>query len=130
MAVTGFDIQQWETCQRYAGELGLEVFAAGDSLVIEKKFDGTLREKCLGYFENVNEVFNYLCGYDAGVEAGKLMVPPEEDCSGCKIGYPLYYHGGYGWFHSNTNGGPDLECINPDITKKPNPDDEEDYELT
>lgn len=47
------------------------------------------------------------------------MITPE--CYCCKMGFPLEYHPGYGWFH--LTDGPDIECTNPEIIDKPNPEE-------
>ena len=46
-------------------------------------------------------------------------------CFSCKVGTPLEYRPGYGWYHCNSDGGPDIECRNPNIIALPNPEDEE-----
>jgi hypothetical protein len=47
----------------------------------------------------------------------------EVECHYCKINFPLQYHPGWGWFHFNTDGGPDIICTNPEVQKRPNPED-------
>ncbi len=53
-----------------------------------------------------------------------------EECRYCKLNYPLQYWSGWGWFHFNTDGGPDLRCTNPEVINKPNPEDDEEDKST
>ena len=54
------------------------------------------------------------------------VIESEKECRNCKLNYPLQYWSGYGWFHSNADGGPDLRCTNPEVIDKPNPDEMQD----
>ncbi len=52
-----------------------------------------------------------------------LKVP---ECYYCTNNYPLNYWSGFGWYHYLPDGGPDKECVNPEVQKRPNPDEEPD----
>jgi len=54
-----------------------------------------------------------------------LRAAEDAVCFSCKLGRPLEYHPGEGWYHSNTDGGPDIECRTPSVIALPNPEGEE-----
>lgn len=51
-----------------------------------------------------------------------------EECIYCKLNFPLQYLPGWGWFHFNPDGGPDLRCTYPEVINKPNSEDDEENE--
>jgi len=55
-----------------------------------------------------------------------LLKREKKECKNCKLNYPLQYWSGYGWFHSNTDGGPDIRCEDEEVQKRPNPNEIED----
>lgn len=65
---------------------------------------------------------DYTCKCEESIN--KILSRNIPSCFGCEIGFILEYEAGYGWYHCNTNGGPDLQCTNPSVTTLPNPEDE------
>lgn len=46
-------------------------------------------------------------------------------CHYCKLNFPLEYFPGWGWFHFNSDGGPDIRCEDPEVQKRPDPEETE-----
>jgi len=60
---------------------------------------------------------------DEMMEKTSNVIPKIKNCNGCKMSYPLEYIPGFGWYHKREYG-PDIECTNPEVKDKPNPEEE------
>lgn len=60
---TTYDIVRWQRCQDLANSLDLKIQFMGDKFM--------LRDKGLGAFPDVDALFLYLCGYEAGLSTNK-----------------------------------------------------------
>jgi hypothetical protein len=77
---------------------------------------------------NKVEFYNNRCGDTVqcfcGVRhlVGTMTIEKQvKTCRECSMGLPLEYFPGFGWYH-RTDGGPDIECLNPEVICKPNPE--------
>jgi hypothetical protein len=53
-----------------------------------------------------------------------FVIDKEKYCRWCKLNFRLEYWPGFGWYHGNTDGGPDLYCEDEEVQKRPNPEGE------
>lgn len=60
---TTYDIVRWQRCQDLANSLDLKIQFVGDKFM--------LRDHGLGAFPDVDALFHYLCGYEAGLSTNK-----------------------------------------------------------
>ena len=56
----GYDIQTWKKCGEKTNDLGLKIEISGNKFYIEKH----------GVFEDIMNLFYYLCGYENGLGDG------------------------------------------------------------
>jgi len=58
---TGFYVQRWNLCIKKAEKLNIKIDIVGDWFALYS----TDRKTNLGRMQTVDEVFSYLCGYEA-----------------------------------------------------------------
>jgi len=66
--VTGSDIQRWNYCLEKAQRLGITVIPDGDVFRVSSP------KSNYGLIVDVESVFQFLCGFEWGVEVGKMEV--------------------------------------------------------
>ena len=67
MSSTGYDIQKYNHCLMKAKKNSLTISTSGDKVCLFQKDNLTA-----GYFKNINNLFEFLCGYEAGYDKGKI----------------------------------------------------------
>jgi len=63
---TGTDIQEYNFMVNKAYQNDISVIVSGNSFVLKRVGDSCM----LGKFFTVGECFNYVCGYEAGLDKG------------------------------------------------------------
>lgn len=71
MSVTGNDIQSFMWCENKASTCDLKIIILGSDFILDKN------GQCLGSFNNVDSLYNYLCGYESGFDDGKAHASEE-----------------------------------------------------
>lgn len=64
--MNGRDIQRYDSCQMKAAYFGFRITAHGERIALYCK-----KGNLLGVFDDIDQVFNYLCGVEAGVSIEK-----------------------------------------------------------
>jgi hypothetical protein len=64
--MTGYDVQQWITVTNKLLSNGLTWNIKGEFIHITD-----MKKLMLGSFDSVSELYNYLCGYEAGYSVGE-----------------------------------------------------------
>ena len=64
--MNGWDIQRYDSCQMKAVYFGFRITAHGERIALYCK-----KGNLLGMFDNIDHVFHYLCGVDAGMSIEK-----------------------------------------------------------
>ena len=65
--MTGYDFKKYKLCVKKCNENVLDLGVIGDDFVISKRNDNT----SFGRFANIQNVFDFLCGYEWGIETIK-----------------------------------------------------------
>jgi hypothetical protein len=60
--MNGFDCQRWEYCKIKAKENGLRIDISGDKFIVRNKKNGNVS----GTLNYIDDLFSFLCGYEAG----------------------------------------------------------------
>ena len=66
MSATGADIQQYQYCVIKANHNDIKITVEHGGFVLTRNHDGAM----LGKVGKVSECFQYLCGYEAGLDKG------------------------------------------------------------
>lgn len=101
--------------------IGTNLFTANQAramiehMMDEDKEEGTVTfEQWWNTSKYTQVVYSDSSVKQVAVDAWNAAVASEnvlsKQCRQCDLGMPLEYHAGYGWYHSNSDGGPDQEC--------------------
>jgi len=66
----GYDAQKWIDCNKYTKTLGLKLEVSGDKLTLSQESPIPEKEYIIGIFTCVNDVYNFVLGYDLGYHRG------------------------------------------------------------